>query len=116
MDDQLEAIFSTLFAEFKMQRRVVSELSPTLFGLAQALSHRYGIPVAEDGLIICVSSIHAVGISLVTSLSCDSVCDDKSVFASFSQYANAIVFAEDFRRKTGSFTPVPGCVINKNSL
>jgi hypothetical protein len=103
MDDQLEAIFSELFAELKMQHEVVSELSPTLFRLAQALSHRYGLPVAEDGLIICVSSIHAVGISLVASLGCDNVCDDESVLASFSQYAYAIVFAEDIRRKTVSF-------------
>jgi hypothetical protein len=100
MDDQLDLIFSMLYAELKMQRRVGLQLSPAPIELVQLLSHRYCVPVFEEGLIVCSSALYALAMSLESIIDNEDGRDDRSLLVTFRQYAHAIVLAEDFRRKT----------------
>lgn len=99
-NDHLEAHLSTFFSEIRMQRGSGLELSPELYKLAKALSCRYRVPIDEADLIACVSSIHAVALSLLFSRIGCQASNESAVLGSFVTYASAIIAAEDFRRKT----------------
>jgi hypothetical protein len=98
-NDYLEVHLSTLFSAVRMQRRSGLELLPALYKLAKALSCRYRVPIDEADLIACVSSIHAVALSLLFSRIGRHVSNESVLLDSFVTYASAIINAEDFRRK-----------------
>jgi hypothetical protein len=100
MNDQVEAHLSMLFSETQMQYELALELSPSLYKLAKALSRRYHVPVDEADLITCVSSVHAVALSLRIGRSRCDASNERAVLGSFMTFASAIIAAEDIRRKT----------------
>jgi hypothetical protein len=100
MNDQVEPHLSMLFSETQMQKELALELSPSLYKLTKALSRRYHVPVDEADLIVCVSSVHALALSLLIGCSRCYASNERAVLASFITFASAIIAAEDIRRKT----------------
>jgi hypothetical protein len=100
MDEQLEPILSMVFFEMQGQQEVGLTLTPAVHKLAQTLSFRYRVSVEEGDLLVCISSIHAMAVSLILSHVDCPLRNERTVLDSFMRYAVAIIDVEDFRRGT----------------